>query len=156
MGQFVKGGHDYLPVKKMCLEPSAGNGMLTIGLPKSQTRVNDIDEMRLDNLAKQGFLEVTSQDGTQPFEPRAYDVIVTNPPFGAKIPINDRQILEQFDLAHTWSFDSNNGWQMSEQLRSSVPPEQIFIERIIQLLKPGGRAAIVFLIVFLVHQDWSS
>ena len=32
---------------------------------------------------------------------------------------------------------------MSEQLRSSVPPEQIFIERIIQLLKPGGRAAIV-------------
>lgn len=72
-----------------------------------------------------------------------FDVIVTNPPFGAKIPINDRQILEQFDLAHTWSFDPKNGWQMSEQLRSSVPPEQIFIERIIQLLKPGGRAAIV-------------
>lgn len=72
-----------------------------------------------------------------------FDVIVTNPPFGAKIPINDRQILEQFDIAHTWSFDVKNGWQMSEQLRSSVPPEQIFIERIIQLLKPGGRAAIV-------------
>lgn len=28
-------------------------------------------------------------------------------------------------------------------LRGSVPPEQIFIERIIQLLKSGGRAAIV-------------
>ena len=28
-------------------------------------------------------------------------------------------------------------------MRGSVPPEQIFIERIIQLLKPGGRAAIV-------------
>ena len=72
-----------------------------------------------------------------------FDVIVTNPPFGAKIPINDRQILEQFDIAHTWSHDPTNGWQMSAQLRSSVPPEQIFIERIIQLLKPGGRAAIV-------------
>ncbi len=72
-----------------------------------------------------------------------FDVIVTNPPFGAKIPINDRQILEQFDLAHIWSFDPKNGWQMSGQLRGSVPPEQIFIERIIQLLKPGGRAAIV-------------
>lgn len=72
-----------------------------------------------------------------------FDVIVTNPPFGAKIPIDDRQILEQYDLAHTWTFDLNNGWQMSSQLRSSVPPEQIFIERIIQLLKPGGRAAIV-------------
>jgi len=32
---------------------------------------------------------------------------------------------------------------MTGNLRRSVPPEQIFIERIIQLLKPGGRAAIV-------------
>ncbi len=72
-----------------------------------------------------------------------FDVIVTNPPFGSKIPINDSQILEQFDLAHTWNWDVNNGWQMSSQLRSSVPPEQLFIERIIQLLRPKGRAAIV-------------
>lgn len=71
-----------------------------------------------------------------------FDVIVTNPPFGSKIPINDQQILEQFDLAYTWSKDAK-GWSKSSQLRSSVPPEQIFIERIVQLLKPGGRAAIV-------------
>lgn len=32
---------------------------------------------------------------------------------------------------------------MSDKLRSSVPPEQIFIERIVQLLRAGGRAAIV-------------
>ena len=31
----------------------------------------------------------------------------------------------------------------STKLRGSVPPEQIFIERIVQLLRPGGRAAIV-------------
>lgn len=72
-----------------------------------------------------------------------FDVIVSNPPFGAKIPINDRQILEQFDLAHIWQKDADGQWTMSNKLRSSVPPEQIFIERIIQLLKPGGRAAIV-------------
>lgn len=72
-----------------------------------------------------------------------FDVIVTNPPFGAKIPITDQAILEQFDLAHIWS--KNEGvWQMNKtKLRSSVPPEQIFIERIIQFLKPKGRAAIV-------------
>lgn len=73
-----------------------------------------------------------------------FDVIVTNPPFGSKIPINDQQILEQFDLAHIWIKDQNDRWQMnSTKLRGSVPPEQIFIERIVQLLRPGGRAAIV-------------
>lgn len=72
-----------------------------------------------------------------------FDVIVTNPPFGTKIPIDDQQILEQFELAHIWSNIPGKGWQQTASLRSSVPPEQLFIERIIQLLKPGGRAAIV-------------
>lgn len=72
-----------------------------------------------------------------------FDCIVTNPPFGSKIPITDHGILEQFDLAHTWNFIPGRGWVMSDKLRSSVPPEQIFIERIVQLLRPGGRAAIV-------------
>ena len=72
-----------------------------------------------------------------------FDVIVTNPPFGSKIPINDQSILEQFELAHTWTKVLGK-WEMNEtNLRGSVPPEQIFIERIIQLLKSGGRAAIV-------------
>jgi len=31
-----------------------------------------------------------------------FDVIVTNPPFGSKIPIKDKHILEQFELAHIW------------------------------------------------------
>lgn len=72
-----------------------------------------------------------------------FDVIVTNPPFGAKIPINDQQILEQFELAHTWSKSEDGKYIKNEKLRSSVPPEQLFIERIVQLLKPQGRAAIV-------------
>jgi type I restriction enzyme M protein len=72
-----------------------------------------------------------------------FDVIVTNPPFGSKIPIKDQQILEQFDLAHIWNKDENGDWYKTERLQSSVPPEQLFIERIIQLLKEGGRTAIV-------------
>lgn len=72
-----------------------------------------------------------------------FDVIVTNPPFGAKIPIDDQQILEQFDLGHSWNKDDLGIWHKTSNLRGSVPPEQVFIERIIQLLKPGGRAAIV-------------
>jgi type I restriction enzyme M protein len=72
-----------------------------------------------------------------------FDVIVTNPPFGSKIPIKDQQILEQFDLGHIWNKDENGNWHKTERLQSSVPPEQLFIERIIQLLKEGGRTATV-------------
>jgi type I restriction enzyme M protein len=72
-----------------------------------------------------------------------FDIIVTNPPFGSKIPIKDHQILEQFDIAHIWNKDESGNWFKTERLQSSVPPEQLFIERIIQLLKEGGRTAIV-------------
>lgn len=72
-----------------------------------------------------------------------FDVIVTNPPFGSKIPIKDQQILEQFEIAYIWNKDQNGNWYKTDRLQSSVPPEQLFIERIIQLLKEGGRTAIV-------------
>ena len=72
-----------------------------------------------------------------------FDVIVTNPPFGSKIPIKDQQILEQFDIAFKWNKDEYGNWYKTDRLQSSVPPEQLFIERIIQLLKEGGRTAIV-------------
>lgn len=72
-----------------------------------------------------------------------FDVIVTNPPFGSKIPIKDHQILEQFELAYIWNKDASGNWFKTDRLQSSVPPEQLFIERIIQLLREGGRTAIV-------------
>jgi type I restriction enzyme M protein len=73
-----------------------------------------------------------------------FDVIVTNPPFGSKIPIKDETILEQFELAHIWESKSKPGvWTMTPRLQSSMPPEILFVERCIQLLKPGGRIGIV-------------
>lgn len=65
------------------LEPSAGNGMLTIGLPMDKVHVNDIDAQRLANLRRQGFKNVTSQDGTQSFKVKPVDIVITNPPFGS-------------------------------------------------------------------------
>lgn len=73
-----------------------------------------------------------------------FNVIVTNPPFGSKIPVKDKNVLEQFELAHIWENDkTNNKWTMTERLQSSVPPEILFIERCTQLLVPGGRMGIV-------------
>ena len=72
-----------------------------------------------------------------------FDVIVTNPPFGSNIPINDTHILEQFDIGHIWRKGGESTWTLSDTLQASVPPEQLFIERCLQFLKPGGRLAIV-------------
>ncbi len=62
-----------------------------------------------------------------------FDAILTNPPFGADIPIDDPHILEQFQLSTLGS----------DTLTLAIPPDQLFIERSLQLLRPGGRLAIV-------------
>lgn len=73
-----------------------------------------------------------------------FDVIVTNPPYGSKIPIDDENILKQFELARIWNFDSEkNLWTMTDNFQKSVPPEILFVERCTQFLKPGGRMGIV-------------
>ena len=73
-----------------------------------------------------------------------FDIIVTNPPFGSKIPIKDNAILSQFDLAKIWELDKKTGhWKMTDKYQKSVSPEILFIERCWQFLKPGGRMGIV-------------
>jgi type I restriction enzyme M protein len=73
------------------------------------------------------------------------DMIFTNPPFGSKIPVDEPAILEKFELGHAWSYISNaDEWRMTSAIQKSQPPEILFIERCVQLLKPGtGRMAMV-------------
>jgi len=72
----------------------------------------------------------------------AFDLILTNPPFGAKIPVIGNDLLRQYELGHCWNHHKG-AWQLTNQLRDKQPPQILFIERIIQLLKEGGRAGIV-------------
>ncbi len=67
------------------LEPSAGNGLLTIALPYQFTHVNELDDVRLANLKEQPFAKVSSWDALKPpaAYDRTFDGIVTNPPFGS-------------------------------------------------------------------------
>lgn len=78
MGQFVKDGKTVESV----LEPSAGNGALTIAFPANTVHVNDIDERRLENLRTLGYAQVTNQDALIPFE-GSVDAVLTNSPFGS-------------------------------------------------------------------------
>ena len=71
-----------------------------------------------------------------------FDVIATNPPFGSKLPIQDRETLSQYQLGHIWR-EKETGWEPTDQLQTSAPPEILFIERCWQFLKPSGRMGIV-------------
>lgn len=72
------------------------------------------------------------------------DLLATNPPFGSDIPITDRHILEQYDLAHVWERDEEGGYRNTGRLQGSVSPEILFVERCVKWIKPGtGRMGIV-------------
>ena len=62
-----------------------------------------------------------------------FDLVVTNPPFGTKAVIDNPDILSQFELT---TFGANSP-------RTALPPEQLFIERCLDFLKPGGYLGIV-------------
>lgn len=76
-----------------------------------------------------------------------FDVIITNPPFGSKITIQQEYMLNQYQIGHGWISPKNkknttNQWQQKADT-SPAPPEQLFLERCLQFLKPAGRMAIV-------------
>jgi type I restriction enzyme M protein len=72
------------------------------------------------------------------------DIVATNPPFGSDIPVTDRSILDQYELAAVWESDDEGGYRKTGRRQGSVSPEILFIERCIKWLKPGtGRMGIV-------------
>jgi type I restriction enzyme M protein len=73
------------------------------------------------------------------------EALMTNPPFGSKIPIDDPAILEAYDLGHVWTYvPDDDHWIKTDSIQKSQPPEILFIERCVRFLRPGtGRAAMV-------------
>ena len=70
-----------------------------------------------------------------------FDIVVTNPPFGSKIAVTGKDKLSQFDLAHNWKLQNNIGKR--GKLKAKEKPQVLFIERCLELLKDGGRLAII-------------
>ena len=71
----------------------------------------------------------------------SFDIVLTNPPFGDKIKVKGDAKLKQFDLAHNWKV--KNDIFTRGKLKKEQPPQTLFIERCLQLLKPNGRMGIV-------------
>lgn len=73
-----------------------------------------------------------------------FDVILTNPPFGAKIGVKDKAILKRYDLAHQWiERKDGKGWTKTDIVSSTQDPQILFLEACVRVLKPGGRLGIV-------------
>ncbi len=72
-----------------------------------------------------------------------FSVLLTNPPFGSKIPVRGEEKLKQFDLGHKWKLNKKTDEWEKGKLKDKEAPQILFIERCLQLLKNGGRMAIV-------------
>ncbi|MFX1237102.1 MAG: N-6 DNA methylase [Promethearchaeota archaeon] len=72
-----------------------------------------------------------------------FDIVLTNPPFGAKIPINDAKILEFYELGYIWKSTGKGEWEKTSKIVKKKSPQILFIERCIQLLKEGGKLGII-------------
>jgi type I restriction enzyme M protein len=73
----------------------------------------------------------------------AFDVVLTNPPFGAKGRVEDFAILGAYDLARKWTRDAHGTWLKSGVLLPGQTPDILFLEQCLRLLRPGGRMAVV-------------
>lgn len=71
---------------------------------------------------------------------KKFDVVLTNPPFGKKIPVLEED-AKYFDLGHIWKREGN-AWKKTDKAKETEP-QVLFIERCLQLLKDGGKLAIV-------------
>jgi len=73
-----------------------------------------------------------------------FSVLLTNPPFGSKIPVRGEDKLKQFEFGYKWKFDKKlDKWVKTEKLKTQEEPQVLFIERCLSLLKDGGRMAMV-------------
>lgn len=74
---------------------------------------------------------------------KGFDVVLTNPPFGVRIVAAIPEVLRTFALARRWRADGEGLLRKTAELQGNVPPQVLFVERCLQLLRPGGRLGMV-------------
>lgn len=70
------------------------------------------------------------------------DVVLTNPPFGAKIVAASEAVQKKFELGYKHR-RVDGEWESMPGLQTNVSPQVLFIERIVDLVNPGGRVGMV-------------
>ena len=99
-----------------------GNFCFRIGFLQSLFSVNSLEEPTHWDNNTQSQIQI----GT-------FDIVVTNPPFGSRTPVDVQRILHQYEITNFGSLNPRN----------SLPPEQLFVERCLDFLRPDGYLGIV-------------
>jgi type I restriction enzyme M protein len=74
----------------------------------------------------------------------SFDILLTNPPFGSKIPVVGEEKLAQFDVGYKWKFNKKTEvWEKTVKVKEQEEPQILFIERCLSFLKNGGKMAMV-------------
>lgn len=73
-----------------------------------------------------------------------FDIVLANPPFGSRIVAASPQAQASFDLGYKWTINKKNGeFDKTSELLPSVPPQVLFVERCLSLVRPGGRIGLI-------------
>lgn len=143
---------------EVVLDPACGSGGLLFEVKTSRVAGIEVDPA-LARVARLSLLirgdlrgEIVHADSLAPrtqlgeslpewMRPGLVDVVMTNPPFGSKAKVVDGEALR--DLPALGAD------------RTAVAPEVLFVERVVQWLRPGGRAGIVLPVGLLANPSTS-
>lgn len=89
-----------------------------------------------------------AEEALQRIPPGSVDVLMTNPPFGTDIKVEDSDVLRAYagadGIANNWSRNKETGLpEPGSNPVTGVAPEQLFIQQAVRWVKPGGRIGIV-------------
>ncbi len=69
----------------------------------------------------------------------SFSMLMTNPPFGKDIDVVGKEKLEQYEFGYKWNKDC----ERTSTLKTKENPQILFLERDLQMLKDGGKMAVI-------------
>lgn len=72
-----------------------------------------------------------------------FDILLANPPFGAKIPVKGEKKLSQYPLGYKWKYNSKIKLWEKSKIKEKEAPQVLFIDRCLDFVREGGRLAII-------------
>ncbi|MFW6016419.1 MAG: N-6 DNA methylase [bacterium] len=124
---------------------SSLNNLVGIDKDSSLVRLARIHIALLTNIMPNIYCADSLGWNTSELGPKenSYDIVLTNPPFGANINAASDDTLELFDLGYKWRKKKGEYYKTDKLIKGNVPPQVLFMEQCIKLTKPYGKIGIV-------------
>lgn len=78
----------------------------------------------------------------QSIKTNSFDCLLANPPFGKDIKVIGIDKLSQYKLAKKWKKEGHT-FVITQKQNTEMPPQILFVERCIELLRDGGRLGLI-------------